>query len=77
MTAFGVVLAAGLGVLAAAGVLDLAVGARWARLRGVPYLVGAAGSACLAVAGAGAFARPPGAAGDSGLARAGHRRADR
>ena len=59
MTAFGVVLAAGLGVLAAAGVLDLAVGARWARLRGVPYLVGAAGSACLAVAGAGALAGHP------------------
>jgi len=59
VTAFGAVLAAGLGVLAAAGVLDLAVGARWARLRSVPYLVGAAGSACLAVAGAGALAGHP------------------
>ena len=59
MTAFGAVLAAGLGLLAAAGVLDLAVGARWAPLRAVPYLVGAAGSACLAVAGAGALAGHP------------------
>ena len=59
MTAFGAVLAAGLGVLAVAGLLDLAVGARWPRLRGLPYLVGAAGSACLAVAGAGALAGHP------------------
>ncbi len=59
MTAFGTVLAAGLGVLAAAGVLDLAAGIRWARLRAVPYLLGAAGSACLAVAGAGALAGHP------------------
>ena len=59
MTAFGAVLAAGLGALAAAGVLDLVVGARWARLRSVPCLAGAAGSVCLAVAGAGALAGHP------------------
>ena len=53
MTAFGGVLGAGLGVLAVAGLLDLLAGTR---LRGLPYLVGAAGSACLAVAGAGALA---------------------
>jgi hydrogenase-4 component B len=59
VTAFGAALAAGLGVLAAAGVLDLAVGARRVRLRSVPYLAGAGGSACLAVAGAGALAGHP------------------
>jgi hydrogenase-4 component B len=59
VTGFGAVLAAGLGALAAAGVLDLVVGARWARLRSVPYLAGAAGSAFLAVAGAGALAGHP------------------
>ena len=59
MTAFGVVLAAGLGLLAVAGVVDLVAGAQWARLRGVPYLVGAAGAAGVAVAGAGALAGHP------------------
>ena len=56
MTAFGAVLAAGLWLLAVAGLFDLAAGARWPRLRSGPYLIGAAGSACLAAAGAGALA---------------------
>jgi hydrogenase-4 component B len=59
VTAFGVVLAAGLGLLAVAGVFDLAAGARWPRLRSGPYLIGTAGSACLAAAGAGALAGHP------------------
>ena len=59
MTTFGVVLAAGLGLLAVAGLFDLAAGARWPRLRSGPYLIGAAGSACLAAAGAGALAGHP------------------
>jgi hydrogenase-4 component B len=59
VTAFGAVLAAGLGLLAVAGVFDLAAGVRWPRLRSGPYLIGAAGSACLAVAGAGALAGHP------------------
>ena len=59
MTAFGVVLAAGLGLLAVAGLFDLAAGVRWPRLRSGPYLIGAAGSACLAAAGAGALAGHP------------------
>jgi hydrogenase-4 component B len=59
MTAFGVVLAAGLGLLAVAGVVDLVAGARWARLRSLPYLVGTAAAACLAAAGAGALAGHP------------------
>jgi hydrogenase-4 component B len=56
VTGFGALLAAGLGVLAVAGLLDLAGGAR---LRGWPYLLGAAGSACLTVAGAAALAGHP------------------
>jgi hydrogenase-4 component B len=59
VTAFGLVLAAGLGLLAVAGLFDLAAGARWPRLRSGPYLIGAAGSACLAAAGAGALAGHP------------------
>ena len=59
MTGSGAALAAGLGLLAAAAVVDLAAGARWPRLRGLPYLTGAAGSACLAAAGAGALAGHP------------------
>jgi len=59
VTAFGVALAAGLGLLAVAGAADLAAGTRWPRLRSGPYLIGAAGSACLAVAGAGALAGHP------------------
>jgi hydrogenase-4 component B len=59
VTVLGALLAAGLVVLAAAGVVDLVAGARWARLRAVPYLLGAGGSVCLAVAGAGALAGRP------------------
>jgi formate hydrogenlyase subunit 3/multisubunit Na+/H+ antiporter MnhD subunit len=59
VTASGAVLAAGLGVLAVAGLVDLAAGARWPRLRRLPYLAGAAGAVCLAVAGAGALAGHP------------------
>jgi hydrogenase-4 component B len=59
VTASGVVLATGLGLLALAGLLDLAAGARWPRLRSGPYLIGAAGSACLVAAGAGALAGHP------------------
>ena len=59
MTASGAALAAGLGALAVAGLMDLAVGARWPRLRRLPYLTGAAGAVCLAVAGAGALAGHP------------------
>ena len=59
MTASGAALAAGLGALAVAGLVDLAVGARWPRLRRLPYLTGAAGAVCLAVAGAGALAGHP------------------
>ena len=50
------VLAAGLFLLAAAAAVDLAAGARWPGLMSVPYLLGAAGSGCLAAAGAGALA---------------------
>ncbi|MGD0923705.1 MAG: proton-conducting transporter membrane subunit [Streptosporangiaceae bacterium] len=50
------VFAAGLILLAAAAAADLAAGARWPRLMSVPYLLGAAGSGCLAAAGAGVLA---------------------
>ena len=56
MNGFAGLLAAGLVLLAAAAALDLAAGARLPRLMPVPYLLGAAGSACLMVAGAGALA---------------------
>jgi formate hydrogenlyase subunit 3/multisubunit Na+/H+ antiporter MnhD subunit len=59
VTAFGGLLAAGLSLLAAGGLWDLAAGTRWARLRGLPYLAGVAGAACLAVAGAGGVAGHP------------------
>ena len=59
MTAFGLVFAAGLVAFALAGLTDLIAGARRDRVRAVPYLVGAAGSACLAAAGAGALAGQP------------------
>jgi formate hydrogenlyase subunit 3/multisubunit Na+/H+ antiporter MnhD subunit len=59
VTAFGALLAAGLIVFAAAGAVDLAAGARWPRLRAVPYLVGAAGAVCVVLAGAGALAGGP------------------
>ncbi len=56
MTAFSAVFVAGLVLLAAAAAADLVCGVRWRRLVPVPYLAGAAGSACLAVAGAAALA---------------------
>lgn len=56
MTGFGFVFAAGLAALAAAAAADWAVGVRRPRLTGTAYLLGAAGSACLAVAGGGALA---------------------
>ena len=59
MTAFSAVFLAGLVLLAAAAAADLLCGVRWRRLVPVPYLAGAAGSACLAVAGAAALAGQP------------------
>jgi hydrogenase-4 component B len=59
VTTGGALLAGALGLLAAAGVVDLVAGAGWARVRGIPYLAGAAASACLAAAGAGALAGHP------------------
>ena len=56
MNAPGAVLAAGLAALAVAAAVDLIGGARWPRVRAVPYLAGAAGASCLAVAGAAAVA---------------------
>jgi hydrogenase-4 component B len=53
------VFAAGLILLAAAAAVDLAAGARWPRLMSVPYLLGAAGSGCLAATGAGVLASHP------------------
>jgi hydrogenase-4 component B len=67
----GAVLAAGLAALAAAGALDLGAGVRWPRLRTVPYLAGAAGAACLAVAGAFAVAGHPARLGTDGWLGAG------
>jgi hydrogenase-4 component B len=56
VTAPGAVLTAGLAALAIAAAVDLIGGARWPRLRAVPYLAGAGGAGCLAVAGAAAVA---------------------
>ena len=56
MTAFSAVFVAGLILLAAAAAADLVCGVRWRRLIPLPYLAGAAGSACLAAAGAAALA---------------------
>ena len=56
MTAFSAVFLAGLVLLAAAAAADLVCGVRWRRLVPLPYLAGAAGSACLAAAGAAALA---------------------
>ena len=53
------VLAAGLILLTAAAAVDLGTGTRWRRLMTVPYLLGAAGSGCLAAAGAGVLAGHP------------------
>jgi hydrogenase-4 component B len=59
MTAFSAVFLAGLLLLTAAAAVDLGFGIRWRWLLPVPYLAGAAGSACLAVAGAAALAGQP------------------
>ena len=56
VTDFGGVLAAGLIVLALAAAVDLVAGARWPAWCRVPYLLGAAGSVCVLVAGAAAVA---------------------
>jgi hydrogenase-4 component B len=67
MTAFSVVLLAGLVLLAAAAGLDLGQGTGRLRLRPGPYLLAAAGSVCLATAGAAALAGRPVALRASGL----------
>jgi len=56
MTGFGGAAVAGLILLALAAGVDLLAGARRPAWRSVPYLLGAAGSVCLVVAGAGAVA---------------------
>jgi hydrogenase-4 component B len=56
MTGFSDALAAGLALLAAAAVVDLAAGAKSRGVASLPYLIGAAGSVCLTVGGAGALA---------------------
>jgi len=56
VTGFGSVLAAGLILLALAAGVDLLAGTRRPASRFVPYLLGAAGSVCLVVAGAGGVA---------------------
>ena len=53
------VFAAGLILLATAAAVDLTAGARWPRLMSVPYLLGAAGSGCLAATGADVLAGQP------------------
>ena len=59
MTGLGALFAAGLALLAVAAGVDLLTGVRWPRLLGVPYLLGAVGSACLAGTGAGVLAGHP------------------
>ncbi|MGI9005195.1 MAG: proton-conducting transporter membrane subunit [Streptosporangiaceae bacterium] len=56
MTGFGAVLAAGIVTFAVAGLADLVAGARSDRARLIPYLTGAAGTACIVIAGAAAMA---------------------
>ena len=56
MSHYSAVFAAGLIFLLLAGLEDLVVKLRPGRLRGVPYLLGAAAAACLTIAGAGALA---------------------
>jgi hydrogenase-4 component B len=56
---FSAALAAALALFAVAAAVDLVAGVRWPRLGPVPYLLGTAGSACAAVAGAGALAGRP------------------
>jgi hydrogenase-4 component B len=71
VSGFGSTLAAGLALLAAAAVVDLMAGVRRRSLTPVPYLLGAAASGCLAVAGAGALAGHRAQLGNSGLLGAG------
>jgi hydrogenase-4 component B len=59
MSDYSAVFGAGLVLLVLAGLEDLVVRLRPGRVRGVPYLLGAAAAACLAIAGAGALAGPP------------------
>ena len=59
MTGAGVAFAVGLAAFAVAGIEDLVVGARRDRLRAIPYLLGAAGSACLTAVGAVGLAGHP------------------
>jgi hydrogenase-4 component B len=56
MTGFSAALAAGLALLAAAATVDIVAGARSRLVAPLPYLIGAAGSVCLVVGGAGALA---------------------
>jgi hydrogenase-4 component B len=56
MSGYSAALVTGLALLAAAAAVDLAAGTRLRRLVPVPYLLGALGSASLAVAGGGALA---------------------
>jgi hydrogenase-4 component B len=56
MTGFSAALVAGLALLAAAAAVDLAAAARQRLTAGLPYLIGGAGSVCLAAGGAGALA---------------------
>ena len=55
MTGFSAVLVAGLALLAAAATFDLVAGAQHRLIAPLPYLIGAAGSVCLAIGGAGAL----------------------
>jgi formate hydrogenlyase subunit 3/multisubunit Na+/H+ antiporter MnhD subunit len=59
MTTYAALAVAGLVLLAACALADLVLGARRAALLPLPYLLGAAGSGCLAAAGAGAVAGQP------------------
>ena len=56
---FSAALAAALALFAVAAAADLVAGVRWPRPGPLPYLLGTAGSACAAVAGAGALAGRP------------------
>ena len=59
MSGFAAALAAALALFAVAAAIDLTAGVRWPRLVPAAYLLGTAGSACAAVAGAGALAGRP------------------
>jgi hypothetical protein len=55
----GLAFAVGLAAFVVAGLADLIAGARRDRVRAVPYLIGAAGVGCVAVAGAACLAGRP------------------